>query len=77
MRCGEQQSCRIPRKIFLPDEVFNTSVDKLVEKRRAARANYTILSSLKRFALFMCNSAGCGAFSKVSAAKSFGVEQEA
>src|SRR6266446_3593287 len=30
---AEQHSCRICRKIFLLHEVFNTNVDKLVEKR--------------------------------------------
>jgi hypothetical protein len=44
------------RKIFLQDEVFNTSVDKFVEKRGDSNANYTILSSLLLFALFKCNS---------------------
>ena len=55
--CGQQPAGRISRKIFLHDEVFNTSVDKLVEKRGDSNANYTILSSLMLFALIMCNSA--------------------
>jgi hypothetical protein len=49
-------------KIFLHDEVFNTSVDKLVEKRGDSNANYTILSSLTLFALFKCNSAAAPSF---------------
>jgi hypothetical protein len=49
-------------KIFLHDEVFNTSVDKLVEKRGDSNANYTILSSLTLFALFKCNSAVAPSF---------------
>jgi len=43
-------------KIFLPHEVFNTSVDKFVEKRLTSKANCTLLSTLARFALFLCNS---------------------
>jgi len=31
------------------------SVDKLVEKEGFSQANYTVLSSLIRFALFLCN----------------------
>ena len=45
-------------KIFLRCKVFNTSVDKFVEKEAWPKANYTILSSLKRFALFLCRLAG-------------------
>src|SRR5258708_17573568 len=48
--CGQQPSGRMARKIFLQDEVFNTSVDKFVEKRGNSNANYTILSSLLLFA---------------------------
>src|ERR1700730_6973371 len=55
--CGQQHSCRISRKIFLSHEVFNTSVDKLVGKSSVSKANYTILSTLMRFALFKCNCA--------------------
>src|SRR2546426_830861 len=51
---AEQHWCRIWFEIFLRDKVFNTSVDKLVEKRTFSKANYTILSSLLRFALFLC-----------------------
>jgi hypothetical protein len=45
---------RIDFLIFRLHEVFNTSVDKLVEKGASHKANYTILSILERFALFLC-----------------------
>lgn len=51
---GEHESCRIPRFIFRCGKVFNTSVDKRVEKAAASKANYTIVSTLTRFALFLC-----------------------
>jgi len=51
----QQKSCRNSGKIFLADKVFNTGVDNLVEKRASSQANYTILSSLMRFALFLGN----------------------
>ena len=35
---------------------LNRCVDKLVEKERSRKANYTILSSLKRIAQFLCSS---------------------
>jgi len=41
--------------IFLPCEVFNTSVDKCVENGGFSKANYTLLSTLNRFAPFQCN----------------------
>src|ERR1700730_7764357 len=50
----EQDACRISAKIFLLHEVFNTSVDKFVEKIVSSNANYTFLSILMRFALFRC-----------------------
>jgi len=34
---GQQESGRSPRKIFLRRKVFNTGVDKFVEKRSAAK----------------------------------------
>jgi hypothetical protein len=52
---NEQTPCRIPKQIFLPHEVFNTCVDKLVENGGVSQANYTVLSTLKRFALFECS----------------------
>src|SRR5450432_2635301 len=52
----EQDACRIYTKIFPPHEVFNTCVDKFVEKAARRKANYTVLSTLNRFALFLCNS---------------------
>ena len=48
--------CRIDAEIFLFREVFNTCVDKFVEKLASSKANYTILSTLTRFAQFRCNS---------------------
>jgi hypothetical protein len=35
-------------------EVFNTCVDKRVEKAVFPKTNYTVLSTLTRFALFLC-----------------------
>jgi len=49
-----QMEFRISAKIFLLYEVFNTSVDKYVENGVFSQANYTLLSSLTRFALFRC-----------------------
>jgi hypothetical protein len=46
--------CRISTEIFLLREVFNTGVDKFVEKYASSQANYTLLSILNRFALFRC-----------------------
>jgi hypothetical protein len=51
----QQTSCRNSREIFLQHKVFNISVDKLVEKGLSSKANYTIVSSLMRFALFLGN----------------------
>jgi hypothetical protein len=50
----EQDVCRISIQIFLLREVFNTSVDKFVEKLASSAANYTLLSILTRFAQFRC-----------------------
>jgi hypothetical protein len=50
----EHIACRMSGKIFRFCKVFNTSVDKFVEKESRPKANYTILSSLTRFALFLC-----------------------
>jgi hypothetical protein len=52
----EQAAYRIFFQIFLLREVFNTSVDKYVEKTVFSKANYTFLSILTRFALFRCKS---------------------
>jgi hypothetical protein len=41
-------------QIFLLRKVFNTSVNKFVEKLASSKANYTLLSTLTRFALFRC-----------------------
>ena len=41
--------------IFRFCKVFNTCVDKRVEKSALSQANYTFLSTLTRFALFVCN----------------------
>src|SRR5258708_29018160 len=50
-----QDECRSPKKIFLPHEVFNTNVDKVVEISRLRRANLQPFNALLRFALFVCN----------------------
>jgi hypothetical protein len=56
--------------MFLEGEVFNISVDKLVEKRAFSQANYTFLSTLIRFALFQCNTPAFAGFPKSSREKS-------
>src|ERR1700693_1884171 len=50
----QQEACRISVQIFLLGKVFNTSVDKFVEKLTLLKANYALLSILNRFALFRC-----------------------
>ena len=52
----QHELCRTPVEIFLSCKVFNTSVDKFVEKNISSKANYTIVSTLKRFAPFRCKS---------------------
>ncbi len=51
----EHEACRIRPHIFRFCKVFNTCVDKRVEKSALSQANYTFLSTLTRFALFLCN----------------------
>jgi hypothetical protein len=48
------EAYRIQFFIFPLHEVFNTCVDKRVEKGASRKANYTIVSILARFALFLC-----------------------
>jgi hypothetical protein len=56
LKSRKQAAYRIVFQIFLLREVFNTSVDKYVEKTVFSKANYTFLSILTRFALFRCKS---------------------
>jgi hypothetical protein len=51
---SEHELCRIAGKIFLRGKVFNTSVDKFVEKAARLDANCTVLSILTLFAQFRC-----------------------
>jgi hypothetical protein len=66
-------------QIFLPREVFNTSVDKYVENGGFSRANYTLLSTLTRFAPFRCKQLCCSTFQNLSknfAGKSWKLKNE-
>jgi hypothetical protein len=52
---AQQGNRRIPEKIFRVREVFNTSVDKLVEIPRSVAANLSLFNVVALFALFLCN----------------------
>src|ERR1700744_2569903 len=58
-RAHVQMTYRNLATIFLPCEVFNTSVDKRVENGGFSRANYIFLSSLNHFAPFGCKKSRC------------------
>src|SRR5712691_10677957 len=51
----KHEACRMHPHIFRFCEVFNTCVDKRVEKSALSLANCTFLSTLTRFALFVGN----------------------
>lgn len=52
---AEQEKCRSPRKIFLHGKVFNTDVDKFVEKTDTDKANLLFFNAVMRFAQLLCN----------------------
>lgn len=54
---GVGDARRMPKtnqKIWL-SKIFNICVDKRVENSRSSNANYTVLSTLERFAQFLCS----------------------
>ena len=51
----EQEFRRSPEEIFRLDEVFNTGVENVVQKRRRNEVNPPLLNTLMRFAQFLCN----------------------
>ena len=51
----EQEFRRSPEEIFRLDEVFNTGVENVVQKRSCGEVNPPLLNTLMRFAQFLCN----------------------
>ena len=47
--------CRSPEEIFRLDEVFNTGVENVVQKRSCDEVNLPLLNTLMRFAQLLCN----------------------
>ena len=54
----EHEFSRSAGKIFRLDEVFNTGVENVVQKRSRGRVNPPFFNGLMRFAQFLCNKTG-------------------
>jgi len=50
-----QERCRSEEKIFRRCKVFNTDVDKFVEKTRWTKANLSFFNEVIRIAQILCN----------------------